>query len=70
MNRDMVRCFVLAALALLSLPAHSYMGPGAGLSMLGSVAAVLGAVVLALLGVLVLPIRMLLKRRRKAEPER
>ena len=38
----------------------------AGLGMLGSVIAVLGAVLVALFGIVVLPIRMILRRRRKA----
>ena len=56
--------FVL--LALVVLPAHAYMGPGAGLGMLGSLVAVAGALLVAVFGILVLPIRMILKRRRKA----
>ena len=57
--------FLAAMLAATS--AAAYMGPGAGLGMLGSVVAVVGAVLVAVVGLLVLPVRMLLKRRRKAQ---
>jgi hypothetical protein len=56
---------VLAALAAPSTAA-AYMGPGAGLGMLGSLIAVIAAVALALAGILLLPLRIILKRRRKA----
>ncbi len=46
-------------------PAIAYMGPGAGLGMLSSLFAVLGVVLLALLGAILFPIRMLLKFIRK-----
>lgn len=57
--------FLLAAL-LAAGPAAAYMGPGAGLGMLGSLFAVIGAVLVAVLGILVLPVRMIMKKRRKA----
>ena len=47
-------------------PAAAYMGPGAGLGMIGSLVAVIGAVLIALLGIVILPVRMILKKRRKA----
>jgi hypothetical protein len=46
--------------------AAAYMGPGAGLGMLGSLVAVVAAVALAAVGLVLLPVRMILKRRRKA----
>jgi hypothetical protein len=57
--------FLLALLA--ATPAFAYMGPGAGLGMIGSLVAVVGAVLVAVFGVLVLPIRILMKKRRKAQ---
>jgi hypothetical protein len=45
--------------------ALAYMGPGAGLGMLSSLFAVVGVVLLALLGAILFPIRMLLKFIRK-----
>jgi Na+/proline symporter len=55
--------FVVAMLA--AGPALAYLGPGAGLGMLGSLFAVIGAVLLALFGLIVLPVRMIMKKRRR-----
>jgi Mn2+/Fe2+ NRAMP family transporter len=61
----------VAALALFctllgaATPALAYMGPGAGLGMLGSLFALIGAVLVGLFGLVVLPVRMLMKRLRK-----
>jgi hypothetical protein len=64
------RTAVLAVGALAAIaaaePAAAYIGPGAGLGMIASLIAVVGAVVLALVGILFYPMRLLLKRRRKA----
>lgn len=59
---------ILIALAAVAVPgtAAAYMGPGAGLGMIGSLVAVIGAVLIALLGIIILPVRMILKKRRKA----
>jgi hypothetical protein len=59
---------ILIVLAALAAPgtAGAYMGPGAGLGMLGSLIAVIAAVALALMGILLLPLRIILKRRRQA----
>lgn len=59
-----VFCAMLAA----ATPALAYMGPGAGLGMLGSLFALVGAGLVALFGLVVLPVRMLMKRMRKAPP--
>ena len=56
----------LVAATLAAGPAAAYMGPGAGLGMIGSFFAVVGAVIIALLGIIVLPVRMIMKKRRKA----
>jgi hypothetical protein len=52
---------VVAAVAAVMAPgaALAYIGPGAGLGMIGSLVAVVGAVLLAIVGLLVLPFRML-----------
>jgi hypothetical protein len=59
---------ILIVLAALAAPgtAGAYMGPGAGLGMLGSLIAVIAAVALAVMGLLLLPLRIILKRRRRA----
>jgi uncharacterized membrane protein len=61
----MKRTLLFLAAMLLATSAHAYMGPGAGLGMLGSLVAVVGAVLIAVFGILVLPIRMIMKKRRK-----
>lgn len=57
---------VFVAALLAAGPAAAYMGPGAGLGMIGSLVAVIGAVLIAVLGIVILPVRMILKKRRKA----
>lgn len=57
---------VLAAalyLALLAPNASAYVGPGAGLSVLGALFALLAAVVLAIVGFVWYPVKRLLARR-------
>jgi hypothetical protein len=62
-----IRVLQLALMAVLAImlpyPAVAYIGPGAGLGMIGSLLAVVGALVLAIVGLIVLPFRMLMKRR-------
>ena len=61
---------ILGALAAVTVmtpsAALAYVGPGAGLSMIGSLIAVVGALILAILGLVLFPMRMLMKRRRAA----
>jgi membrane protein implicated in regulation of membrane protease activity len=63
---SMVRLAILTAFCAIMAPSVvvAYVGPGAGLGMIGSLIAVIGAVLVAIVGFLILPIRMLLKRRR------
>ena len=57
---------LLAILFVLSAqPAAAYIGPGAGITMLGALWGVIVAVALALGAVLFWPIRVLLRKRRK-----
>ena len=62
---------VTAALiaVLLAKPALAYIGPGAGITMLSALWGVVVAIALALAAVLFWPIRALLRRRRKPEPQ-
>jgi len=60
------RIFIMSLLAVLSLmsgPAFAYIGPGAGLGMIGSLLAVVAAIVVALVGIIVYPIRVWKKKR-------
>jgi hypothetical protein len=50
--------------------AFAYIGPGAGLSMVGSLLALLGAILLAIFGFVFYPIRRLLKRRKERSTKR
>lgn len=59
---------VFCTLLAIASPALAYMGPGAGLGMLGSLFALVGASLVALFGLLILPVRMLRKRLRKTPP--
>lgn len=58
---------VLLALALPAAPAAAYIGPGAGITMLGALWGVLVALLLAVGAVLYWPIKALLRRRRRAD---
>lgn len=69
------RIAVAAALIVtIATDAHAYIGPGAGISAIGSLLALLGAVFLAIVGFLWYPIKRLVKRKKtdsqpKSEPE-
>jgi predicted AlkP superfamily phosphohydrolase/phosphomutase len=64
--------FLLAALCVaLALPAEAYIGPGAGVALVGSFMVILGTLVLAFLVILALPFRILwraIRYRRKEKP--
>ena len=53
---------VVVLLAVVPLAAQAYVGPGAGVGMIGSLLAVLGAVLLAIVGLVLWPLRMIRKR--------
>ncbi len=55
--------FLLSAAAT---PAAAYIGPGAGMGAIGTVVAVLGAVLLMIVGFIWYPVKRLLKRRKQA----
>jgi hypothetical protein len=67
----MYRRTVLTALALgiLATPALAYIGPGAGIGALGTIAAALGAIVLLIVGFVWYPVKRLL-RGRKTVPDK
>lgn len=66
-----VRVGLTACTALLILPtlfagtADAYVGPGTGLAALGTLAALLGAVLLGIFGFMWFPIRRMLRRKSK-----
>jgi hypothetical protein len=63
----LINVLVASTLCGIAIPAHAYVGPGAGLGFIGSLFAVVGGVLLALLGIILFPIRMLMKRFRKPD---
>ena len=65
MNRSLA---IIAFLCLcLSQSAQAYMGPGAGLSAIGSFLSLLGAIFFAIVGFVWYPVRRLLRRRPRAQ---
>lgn len=57
--------WMMAATTLLApCLAHAYVGPGAGLSAIGSVLALIGATLLLIVGFVWYPLKRLLKRRK------
>ena len=60
------RLLALTALMLaLATPAAAYIGPGAGLGAIGTVIAVLGAILLLIVGFVWYPVKRLIKGKRK-----
>jgi len=47
--------------------AYAYIGPGAGLGMLGSVIAIIIALLIVVAGLIIFPIRWVIKRRSRAK---
>ncbi|MCP5301526.1 MAG: hypothetical protein H6954_17585 [Chromatiaceae bacterium] len=65
----LTRTLILAILiAGAANPAAAYIGPGAGLGMLGSLIAVVIALLLGLVGLIILPIKLLRARKGKQRP--
>jgi hypothetical protein len=61
----------LAVVAMAIAPdAMAYIGPGAGLGVLGALLAMLGGVVVTLFGIVLLPIRLLRRRRKTTSAEK
>jgi hypothetical protein len=58
----MMKRIVIALFAALPLVADAYVGPGAGLGMLASLLAVVGAMLLSLVGLILWPWRLLRRR--------
>jgi membrane protein implicated in regulation of membrane protease activity len=57
---------IALGLSLIATPALAYIGPGAGITVLGALWGVVVAVVLALAAILLWPLRALLRRRRRS----
>jgi len=60
-----LKILVLSLFLAVSSPALAYIGPGAGISVLGSLLGILGTIVVALGAVVLWPIRKVIKRRKQ-----
>lgn len=69
MRNGIYRLALFAVVMLLPQTALAYIGPGAGLSALGTLAALIGAVVLAIVGFVWYPVKRLLRGRKKTAPD-
>lgn len=71
MRSTNIRFLLAAAVAALfaSSPAYAYLGPGAGLGMIGSLIAIIVVGLVIVLGLVVYPIRMMRKRRAESQGE-
>jgi hypothetical protein len=67
-KRSLVAGLVAAGLAFGAGPALAYIGPGAGLSLLGALWGVIAAVAAAMLFLLLWPLRRMMRRKRAAAP--
>jgi len=62
----MLRIIAILLLALVAGPAQAYVGPGAGISVLGSLLGILATILVAIGAIVFWPVRKLLKRRKAA----
>jgi uncharacterized membrane protein len=66
---QLLRQVLIPLLAFMPLMAEAYVGPGAGLTMLGSLWGLIVAVVFVLFGLLILPYKLMRNKRRKAREQ-
>lgn len=59
--------FILIALSILPTAVYAYVGPGAGLSLIGALWALILATLTALFFIIVFPVRIMLRHRREAK---
>ncbi len=65
----MLRSLIFVIAWLVPSAAHAYIGPGAGISAIGSLLALIAAVLLAIVGFVWYPVKRIRKNRRKARTE-
>lgn len=68
MKKRMYSALLVCCCALLPALAHAYVGPGAGLSAIGSILAFLGAIFLLIVGFFWYPVKRFIKGRKKDSP--
>ncbi len=64
-----LRTLMFCAAWLAPAAAHAYVGPGAGISAIGSLVALIAAVLLTIVGFVWYPVKRFMKNRRKARKE-
>jgi hypothetical protein len=60
----MLKIIILLLLALIASPAAAYVGPGAGISVLGSLLGILATIFFAIGAIIFWPVRKFLKRKK------
>ena len=63
----MLKTIVILMLLVVSPAAMAYIGPGAGISVLGSLLGILGTIVVAIGAIIFWPVRKFLKRKKQAK---
>ena len=66
MPAKQLRIFLLAQLIFVALPAHAYIGPGAGAGTIAVVLGILASIVMAFFAILWYPLKRLIKKRKAA----
>ncbi len=67
MKHFAICCTTLILANFAATQAFAYVGPGAGISAIGSLLALIGAVLLAIIGFVWYPVKRMLKRRKAGE---
>jgi hypothetical protein len=62
-----LKILTLLLLLVISTTASAYIGPGAGISVLGSLLGILGTIVVAIGAIVLWPVRKLMKRRKQSK---
>lgn len=66
-NGRFLNAAAVLLIALAAAPAQAYAGPGAGLSMIGSLVALVGALLAGIFGFIWFPMKRMLKKRKANE---
>jgi hypothetical protein len=70
MRRQQLICLLAAAALLPAMPAHAYIGPGAGAGTIAVVLGILGSIFMAIVAVIWYPIKRLFGRKKPAKVAR
>lgn len=63
------KLFIFAASTLMALSAHAYIGPGVGAGAIATVLGLLGALLMAVVGLVYFPIKRMIKKRKARQTE-